>query len=240
MFIKSNAQDSALEQILKLIQHKEIFPGTRLFETDLEKTLGMSRTPIRGALDQMVVDGILQKKREQRGYLFPKLSSSDLYEAYIFRERLEVLSVTLAFLKWSKNASKSLQEALNIENSISTVRLADTYKSLSNGFHITLANISDNTYLIRSLKQVYLRICIYELFYGVGMYRIRREEDVNKDINDKMFQQHINIINSIEQRNLNTATMTMISHLRQTALVKEYVKSVSEWESYNSLFPLND
>ena len=71
MFIKPNAQDSALEQILKLIQHKEIFPGTRLFETDLEKILEMSRTPIRGALDQMVVDGILQKNASSVDICFP-------------------------------------------------------------------------------------------------------------------------------------------------------------------------
>ena len=56
MPIKTTAQDAALEQIMELIQRKEIFPGARLFETDLEKSLGMSRTPIRGALDQLVVD----------------------------------------------------------------------------------------------------------------------------------------------------------------------------------------
>ncbi|WP_302794863.1 GntR family transcriptional regulator, partial [Cloacibacillus evryensis] len=90
MPIKTTAQDAALEQIMELIQRKEIFPGARLFETDLEKSLGMSRTPIRGALDQLVVDGILEKKQNQRGYFFLKLTLSDLYEAYIFRERLEV------------------------------------------------------------------------------------------------------------------------------------------------------
>lgn len=63
MPIKTTAQDAALEQIMELIQRKEIFPGARLFETDLEKSLGMSRTPIRGALDQLVVDGILEKNR---------------------------------------------------------------------------------------------------------------------------------------------------------------------------------
>ncbi|MCQ4764157.1 GntR family transcriptional regulator [Cloacibacillus evryensis] len=106
MPIKTTAQDAALEQIMELIQRKEIFPGARLFETDLEKSLGMSRTPIRGALDQLVVDGILEKKQNQRGYFFPKLTLSDLYEAYIFRERLEVTSVSLACLNWNHQAGK--------------------------------------------------------------------------------------------------------------------------------------
>lgn len=70
MPIKTTAQDAALEQIMELIQRKEIFPGARLFETDLEKSLGMSRTPIRGALDQLVVDGILEKKNRIKGDIF--------------------------------------------------------------------------------------------------------------------------------------------------------------------------
>ena len=79
MAIKTSAQDAAIEQLLIAIQHKEIFPGAKLFETDLEKSLGTSRTPIRAALDQLVLDGILEKRQNQRGYIFPKLSLSDLY-----------------------------------------------------------------------------------------------------------------------------------------------------------------
>ena len=65
MAIKTSAQDAAIEQLLIAIQHKEIFPGAKLFETDLEKSLGMSRTPIRAALDQLVLDGILEKRQNQ-------------------------------------------------------------------------------------------------------------------------------------------------------------------------------
>ena len=78
MPIKTTAQDAALEQIMELIQRKEIFPGARLFETDLEKSLGMSRTPIRGALDQLVVDGILEKKQNQRRKYWAVLSPPQL------------------------------------------------------------------------------------------------------------------------------------------------------------------
>ncbi|MDO4559342.1 MAG: GntR family transcriptional regulator [bacterium] len=238
MPIKTTVQDAALEQIIELIQRKEIFPGTRLFETDLEKSLGMSRTPIRGALDQLVVDGILEKKQNQRGYFFPKLSLSDLYEAYIFRERLEVMSVTLACLKWNHQTGKKIYEALKIENEKNDTQISDTYKDLSDGFHVTLAASSENEYLVRSLKQVYLRICMYELFYGIGVYRVNRNQDLHKGLNDQMILQHEDIVASIAQRDSINAVKKMVRHLRNTVVVSEHVKSFSEWEDYERVFSL--
>ncbi|MDY2983902.1 MAG: GntR family transcriptional regulator [Synergistes jonesii] len=236
--MKTTAQDVAIEQIIRQIQNKEIFPGARLFETDLEKSLDMSRTPIRGALDQLVADGILEKKQCQRGYFFPKLSLADLFEAYTFRERLEVTSVNLACLKWSDQKEKRMYEALKWESESSNTQIADTYKDISNGYHVTLASASDNEYLVRALKQVYLRICMYELFYGISIYRVNRSQDQYKYLNDQMIIQHEDIVASIAQGDSACATKKMLHHLRNTAVVCEHVKLFPGWEEYEKLYPI--
>lgn len=236
--MKTTAQDVAIEQIIRQIQNKEIFPGARLFETDLEKSLDMSRTPIRGALDQLVADGILEKKQYQRGYFFPKLSLADLFEAYTFRERLEVTSVNLACLKWSDQKEKRMYEALQWESESSNTQIADTYKDISNGYHVTLASASDNEYLVRALKQVYLRICMYELFYGISIYRVNRSQDQYKYLNDQMIMQHEDIVASIAQGDSACATKKMLHHLRSTAVVCEHVKLFPGWEEYEKLYPI--
>ncbi len=238
MPIKTTAQDAALEQIIELIQRKEIFPGARLFETDLEKSLDMSRTPIRGALDQLVVDGILEKKQSQRGYFFPKLTLSDLYEACIFRERIEVTSVNLACLNWNHQASKKIYEAIRTENEKNKTQICDTYKDFSDGFHVTLAALSGNEYLVRALKQVYLRICIYELFYGISIYRVDRDLDQHKDSDYQMIQQHEDIIASVAKRDLAAAAKKMVSHLRHAPVVSGHVMSFPKWKEYEKTFPL--
>lgn len=237
MPIKTTAQDAALEQIMELIQRKEIFPGARLFETDLEKSLGMSRTPIRGVLDQLVVDGILEKKQNQRGYFFPKLTLSDLYEAYIFRERLEVTSVSLACLNWNHQAGKKIYDAIRTENEKNETQIFDTYKDLSDGFHVTLAASSGNEYLVRALKQVYLRICMYELFYGISLYRVDRDQDRHKDSNDQMILQHEDIVVSIAQRDMAAAVKKMVRHLRHAPAASEHVMSFFKWKEYEKIFP---
>lgn len=234
---KTTAQDNAIEQIIEQIQHKEIFPGARLFETDLEKSLSMSRTPIRGALDQLVLDGILEKKHNQRGYFFPKLSIQDLYEAYIFRERLEVISVNLACLVWSRQHSKSVFAALEWESKISNTQIADTYKDISNGFHITVASITGNEYLVRTLKQVYLRICMYELFYGAREYSVSRNMEKSKTLNDTMIKEHEHIVSCIEAHNSASAERCLLQHLRNTLIVKEHISLYSQWKSYIKKYP---
>ena len=236
MAVKRLAQDTAIEQLLIAIQRKEIFPGAKLFETDLEKSLGMSRTPIRAALDQLVMDGILEKRRNQRGYIFPKLSTADLFEVYIFRERLETTSVSLACMKWNEQAKKKIDCAVNSEMEKSETQIADTYKDLSNGFHITLASISGNEYLISALKRVYLRICMYELFYDAGTYRMNRDLYQHKDLNNLMIEQHKEIVRSVETRDPAFAVETVLSHLRGTAIATEYVTRCPQWPEYEKLF----
>ena len=240
MAIKTLAQDAAIEQLLTAIQHKEIFPGAKLFETDLEKSLGMSRTPIRAALDQLVLDGILEKRRNQRGYIFPKLSMSDLFEVYIFRERLEVTSVSLACMRWDPQAKKKIDYAINSEIEKSETQISDTYKDLSNGFHITLASISGNEYLISLLKRVYLRICMYELFYDAGKYRMHRDLYQHKDLNDLMIDQHKDIIRSIEQHDHIHAIEKILAHLRGTAIATEYVTQCPQWQEYERFVSSHD
>ena len=238
MAIKTSAQDAAIEQLLIAIQHKEIFPGAKLFETDLEKSLGMSRTPIRATLDQLVLDGILEKRQNQRGYIFPKLSLSDLFHVYTLRERLETASVALACLKWNSQAQKKIDCAINSEIEISETQISDKYKDLSNGFHITLASISENEYLVRSLKRAYLRICMYELFYGAGKYRLNRDINQHKDLNDLMIDQHRYIILSVAKKDSAAAAKKVVAHLRDTIIATDYVTSYPEWKEYETLFPL--
>ncbi len=238
MAIKTSAQDAAIEQILIAIQHKEIFPCAKLFETDLEKSLCMSRTPIRAALDQLVLDGILEKRQNQRGYIFPKLSLSDLFHVYTLRERLETASVALACLQWDSQAQKKIDCAINSEIEISETQISDKYKDLSNGFHITLASISGNAYLVNSLKRAYLRICMYELFYGAGKYRLNRDINQHKDFNDLMIDQHRDIIFSVAKKDPAAATKKVVAHLRNTIIATDYVTSYPEWKEYETLFPL--
>ncbi len=53
-------RDTAYERIKDAIQHADLRPGQPLSETHLSSILGISRTPVREALQQLVQEGLLQ------------------------------------------------------------------------------------------------------------------------------------------------------------------------------------
>ena len=53
-------RDTAYERIKDAIRHQELQPGQALSETYLSEILGISRTPVREALQQLTQEGLLQ------------------------------------------------------------------------------------------------------------------------------------------------------------------------------------
>ena len=53
-------RDTAYERLKDAIRHQELQPGQALSETYLSETLGISRTPVREALQQLAQEGLVQ------------------------------------------------------------------------------------------------------------------------------------------------------------------------------------
>ncbi len=53
-------RDTAYERLKDAVRHEELQPGQALSETYLSQTLGISRTPVREAIHQLVQEGLLQ------------------------------------------------------------------------------------------------------------------------------------------------------------------------------------
>jgi DNA-binding GntR family transcriptional regulator len=74
----------AFQEIRELIVHGKLYPGTWIVEGDLAKHLGMSRTPVRGALHRLQHEGYVHEHKnvsKSRIFVAPltKDDSSELY-----------------------------------------------------------------------------------------------------------------------------------------------------------------
>lgn len=87
--------DYAYEQIWKQLvfvyQQKE----QRLSDVTLAETLGISRTPVRQALERLVKDGLVRAD-PRRGFWVRQFTIQDIHEIYDLRGALEVLALRLA------------------------------------------------------------------------------------------------------------------------------------------------
>ncbi len=87
--------DAVYVRLRDMIVTNALQAGQKLVERDLAEQLGVSRTPIRGALGLLAASGLVEG-RIRRGYHVSRLSVGQVSDLYEFRKTLEVNAARLA------------------------------------------------------------------------------------------------------------------------------------------------
>ena len=87
------SQKDAYQQILNAIDTGVYRPGDRLVESELAERFGMSRTPIREALQRLETQSPLS--RDGRSLVVASLDHNQMAELYVVRSELEALRASM-------------------------------------------------------------------------------------------------------------------------------------------------
>lgn len=83
------------KEIERAIFDGDFEPGTSLTEIKLSQQLGVSRTPVREALMQLELEGLI-KNIPGKGAVVVGVTESDIYDIYVIRTRIEGLAARKA------------------------------------------------------------------------------------------------------------------------------------------------
>lgn len=89
-------------------------PGDNLIETKLSEELGVSRTPVREAIRQLELEGLVQSI-PNKGAIVKGISTQDIKDIYTIRMLIEGLAARWAAEKITGEELKELQEAIDLE-----------------------------------------------------------------------------------------------------------------------------
>jgi DNA-binding GntR family transcriptional regulator len=89
-------------------------PGDSLIETRLSDELGVSRTPVREALRQLELEGLVQAV-PNKGAIVKGISSKDIEDIYAIRMLIEGLAARWAAEKITAQELEELKEAVELE-----------------------------------------------------------------------------------------------------------------------------
>jgi len=92
---KTSLSEIAYNKLKSLILHLTLRPGDPITELDLIETLGMSRTPIRQALNRLAQEGFVSLL-PRKGWYVTEISLRDIHEIFIVREALEGMAARIA------------------------------------------------------------------------------------------------------------------------------------------------
>jgi len=147
---RQSSQD-AYSLLLQAIDDGTFKPGDRLVESELAERFGVSRTPIREALQRLETQSLLT--RDGRSLIVASLDHNQLAELYIVRAELEGLAARLA----AKHAT--VEEVRVLRDMVTEDRiLINDPKALSRAnkrFHKQIHLASHNRFLVRQLDLVH-------------------------------------------------------------------------------------
>ncbi|WP_172299883.1 GntR family transcriptional regulator [Pseudoruegeria sp. HB172150] len=146
-----STQKDAYEMILEAIDVGIYKPGDRLVESELAERFGVSRTPIREALQRLETQSLLA--RDGRSLIVASLDHNQLAELYVVRTELEGLAARLAAKHATPEEVRVLKDMVEAHESI-----VDDPAALSRAnrrFHKQIHLASHNRYLVQQLDLVH-------------------------------------------------------------------------------------
>lgn len=202
----------------------DLFPGSRITETELAEEYKISRTPIREVLKRLEVEGLVTIRPKQGCFVRP-VDIDLISDYYTMRVALEAMAVELAVANMGDEELQALAEIWKPENARKYRNDLEHIKEIEENFHMSIAEGSGNPVLRDYLADVNNRI---------RPIRLLGFPD-DKSIVDT-YAEHYEIITLIQQRDVERAKAAMIAHIRKSQGIARTV-TVSQLEQYRKKRP---
>lgn len=148
--VRSSNKD-AYGLILEAIDVGVYKPGDRLVESDLAERFGVSRTPIREALQRLETQSLLA--RDGRSLIVSSLDHNQMAELYVVRSELEGLAARLAARHATPEEVRVLVDMVKDDQKL--VNDPSALARSNRRFHKQIHLASHNRYLVQQLDLVH-------------------------------------------------------------------------------------
>jgi len=208
-------QRDAYDLILEAIDVGIYKPGSRLVEIELAERFGVSRTPIREALQRLETQSLLT--RDGRSLIVASLDHNQMAELYVVRTELEGLAARLAAQHASVEEVNVLQQMVEADRG--HVSDAAALARSNKRFHKQLHLASHNRFLVQQLDLVYRSMALL----ATTSLAVEGRGPIALD-------EHQSIITAISDRDGIAAYEAVKQHLSQAFVTR--LKHDAERQSY--------
>jgi DNA-binding GntR family transcriptional regulator len=198
-------QRDAYVLILEAIDVGIYKPGSRLVESELAERFGVSRTPIREALQRLETQSLLT--RDGRSLIVASLDHNQMAELYVVRTELEGLAARLAAQHASEEEIDVLQQMVGADRT--WTHDASALSRSNKRFHKQLHLASHNRFLVQQLDLVHRSMALL----ATTSLAVEGRGPVALD-------EHQAIVTAISERNGAAAYQAVRQHLSQAFITR--------------------
>lgn len=197
----SPLNQQAYDQLLDLLLQGKLGPGTQLDELLLSAELGISRTPLRSAINQLARDGLVEYV-PYRGNFVRKWSLKEIEDLFQVRIALEMLAVRLAIPKLSNEDIDEIGAILDQVDQTLLQEDLPAYAEADRRFHRYIIDKTGNRTLIDTLERMSLQIQM-----------IRTFANQDPDVVERTRHERPRILEALSARNADSAAHLMQEHI---------------------------
>lgn len=195
--------NQAYQELKRIILGRQIPPGENLNEGELARALGISRTPVREAINRLEKEGLVEII-PQRGAFVVQFSAKDVLELFLIRENLEGLAAKLAAERMDEKNLAKLESCVQGFTEPFSKKDIKRYSREDFRFHQTIVSLSEAQRLINLISSLHDHIRMFRLT-TVGLSGRMKTS----------LAEHREIIESFRKRNPEECEQKMRRHIRQ-------------------------
>lgn len=154
---KSLLKQRAYDELKQWIQDATFEPGAFLSERQLAAQLGMSKTPVKAALERLEAEGFVAVSPQQ-GIVVRDLSVHEMADQFEIRFALESFVLRAVVGKLNDAEAERLAENLRLQKLAAAARDIARAVELDSDFHMMFCEFLGNQEIIRVMSQLRDRI----------------------------------------------------------------------------------
>jgi DNA-binding GntR family transcriptional regulator len=196
--------DKVYEVLKKKILERELRPGDKVQVDEVANQLGVSRTPVKDALNRLALEGLIDKVA-RRGTFVSTMSAQDVDELFDLRLLMESFAAEKVLEK--DRADSFLAEMRKCMANIDRIAQGDdpdydAYLAWNRDLHLSLIKLADNNRLLQMYESLNVPIQVARVHYLHNIESVTHTQ-----------QEHQAIYQAFQNRDLGQAKQAIAAHI---------------------------
>lgn len=189
------------EKIREDILNGRYEPGEKIVEAKLAEELGVSRTPVREALKQLELDGLVENI-PNRGVIVKGISEQDIEDIYTIRMAIEGIAARWSVERMDDSELQGLKDIYELMEFYTFKKDVDKVFELNTRFHETLYKATKSRYLEHVLKD-----------FQIFIKSTRNESLKSEGRMEQALAEHKLIMEALTNRDVDQAVKYIVNHV---------------------------
>ena len=201
----SKASDRAYDAIKAKILSGNLAPGVQLKEEELAEICGVSRTPVRDAMQRLESEMFIQRSDSQRSYV-SEWSMDAIEELFTLRTMLESHAAGRAAERVDTKTLKLIKDnVFKIDAALDRpLPDVDAFLAANAEFHALIIGAAASDRLAQMINRLVLQPIVHRTALRYDPEQLRRS-----------LSEHVEIVAALEARDPGWASAVMTSHIRR-------------------------